>query len=651
VTPRGGTPLRVLLVEDSEDDSRLLVRELERAGYAVEFARVETAAAMAHALETDAWDAVISDFSMPTFSAPAALAQLKASGLDLPFIIVSGTIGEEVAVAAMKAGAHDFLTKHNLARLVAAVERELREASERKARQSAERSLRESEAHLRAILDNALDGILTIDGAGRIDSSNPAAERIFGYAADELVGRPFEELVTPDAGGDAARSLAALRQPGAREVLGRRKSGRSFPMDLAVSRAQQPGRRLLIAIVRDITERKELEAQLRHMLKTETIGRLAGGIAHDFNNLLAVILSYASLALRDLPPGTRLRSDLDEIVQAGQRAAGLTRQLLAFSRRQVLEPRILGLNDLIVDMNKMLRRLIGEDVVLSVDPATEIGTVRADRGQLEQVLMNLVVNARDAMPEGGVVTIETRDAVVDEERARRHGVGPGVYVRLAVSDTGVGMSDDVKAHLFEPFFTSKDAGRGTGLGLATSYGIIRQSGGFFEVESSPGRGARFEVYLPRLAQPADAAREEALEVPRGTETVLVVEDEPALREVAVRGLRELGYVVLEAADGSEALRVADRFDGRIHLLLTDVVMPGLGGRKVAERLRAVRPELKVLFTSGYTDGAFLSQANLDSSMSFLQKPFTVATLARKVRESVEGPSPPSRRVERTRASV
>ena len=642
---RGGRPLRVLIVEDSEDDAVLLVRELERGGYEVACERVETAAEMVEALAAREWDAVLSDFSMPSFSAPAALAILHASGRDLPFIIVSGTIGEDVAVAAMKAGAHDYLTKRSLARLVAAVERERREAAERKARHAAEASLRASEAHLRAILDSALDAILTFDPAGRIESANPAAERVFGWTAAEIVGRSFHDLVVPSQGdgdGEATpRVVGALRHPGARELVGRRQSGQPFPMDVAVSAMLGSERRLGIAIVRDVTERKDLEAQVRQMLRTETMGRLAGGIAHDFNNLLAVILSYANIALRDLPQGTRLRADLEEIVQAGQRAAGLTRQLLTFSRRQVLTPRVLGVNELIADMNRMLLRLIGENVALEVVAAGDLGTVRADRGQLEQVLMNLVVNARDAMPEGGAVTIATANALVGEERARLHGVAPGAYVEILVTDTGVGIAPDVLPHLFEPFFTSKEAGKGTGLGLATTNGIVKQSGGFLEVESDVGRGARFAVYLPRLDEPAEPALAEELTMPRGRETVLVVEDEPSLREVATRGLRDLGYQVLEAADGYDALRVADRFGGPIHLLLTDVVMPGLGGRKLADRMRVVRPETRVLYTSGYTDGAFLAQNAIERPNGFLQKPFTVAALARKVRESLDDPAAPS----------
>jgi hypothetical protein len=638
---RGGKTLRVLVVEDAEDDALLLVRALVRGGYEVTHERVDTAAAMADALARRSWDLVLSDFSMPTFNAPAALEVLRASGLDLPFIIVSGTIGEDVAVAAMKAGAHDYLTKRNLARLVAAVERELREAAERQARKAAEAQLRASEAHLRSILDSALDAILTFDATGRIETANPAAELVFGWSAEELVGRSFHDLVVASGDGhdgDATpRSAGALRHPGARELVGRRRSGQAFPMDVAVSVMQGEGRRLGIAIVRDVTERKELEAQVRQMLRTETIGRLAGGIAHDFNNLLAVILSYANMALGEAGPASRVRSDLEEIVQAGQRAAGLTRQLLAFSRRQVLTPRLLAPNERVAGMDGLIRRLIGAHVELVVRPGASLGSVRADRGQLEQVLMNLAVNARDAMPDGGTLTIATASVLVDAERARRNGVGAGAYVELSVTDTGVGVAPEAMAHLFEPFFTSKEPGKGTGLGLATSYGIVKQAGGFLEVESSPGRGARFAVLLPRVEAPAEAVASEDAPAPRGRETVLVVEDEPSLREVAARGLRDLGYTVLEAADGAAALRVADRVEGPIDLLLTDVVMPGVGGRQLAERLRALRPDTRVLFTSGYTDGAFLSQAGLERSLAFLQKPFTVAALARTVRALLDAP--------------
>jgi PAS domain S-box-containing protein len=627
-------PLRVLLVEDSEMDAELVLLALRSGGYAVQHRRVDTRGDMSAALEAAVWDVVIADHSLPRFSSLEALDLVRQRGLDLPFLIVSGTIGEETAVTAMKAGAQDYLSKDNLTRLPAAIERELGDAEGRRERRRAELLRRRSEAYLRALLDSVPDGILVIDEHGRIEACNPAAERTFGFAPGEPIGRPFLDLLAPALRGAEGDPL----EIGAREVAGLRRNGTSFPMDLTVSAMQLDDGRRRIAIARDITQRKRLEEQLLHAQKTESLGRLAGGIAHDFNNLLAVMLTCADLALAHSPPGSRARADIEEIRLAAQRAAGLTGQLLMFSRRQVLKPRQLDLNGIIAEMSGMLRRLIGEDIELALLPAPGLRAVRLDRGQMEQVLMNLVLNARDAMPGGGRLVIETANVTVDEGYAAAHkDVRPGPFVLLAVSDTGVGMSDDTKEHLFEPFFTSKGPGKGTGLGLATAQSVVQQSGGFIWVHSEPESGTTFKIHLPAapdLAIAEEAAR--AAEIPSGSETVLVVEDERALREVAVRSLQRCGYAVLQAADGFEALRVAERHHGAIHLLLTDVVMPGMSGRRLAERLQGARPGLKVVFTSGYTDNVFQGKG-IDPGMGFLQKPFTIASLARALRTALGGP--------------
>jgi PAS domain S-box-containing protein len=389
----------------------------------------------------------------------------------------------------------------------------------------------------------------------------------------------------------------------------------------------------------DITERKHIEEQFRQAQKMEAVGRLAGGVAHDFNNLLQVITGYGELLLETLRPDDPSRDLVEEMTRAGERAASLTRQLLAFSRQSVLAPRVLDLNSVVIDLEKMLRRVIGEDIDLKTALRPGLGRIKADPGQIEQVLMNLAVNARDAMPQGGKLTIETRDADLDEEYARLHaGVRHGPYVLLAVSDSGHGMTPEVQARIFEPFFTTKEMGKGTGLGLATVFGVVQQAGGHVAVYSEPGVGATFKVYLPRVEESVSPtkSRSSVLPAPKGTETVLVVEDEDAVRALVRIILREAGYRVLEASDGGAALAVAGRCQGPIHLLLSDVVMPVLGGRQLAERLLALHPEMKVLYQSGYTDDAVVRHGILQEKVHFLQKPYSPAALAAKVREVLDG---------------
>jgi signal transduction histidine kinase/DNA-binding response OmpR family regulator len=398
--------------------------------------------------------------------------------------------------------------------------------------------------------------------------------------------------------------------------------------------------RLYEALRQELAERQRLEEQLLQSRKMEAIGQLAGGVAHDFNNILTAITGYSELLLGDLSSYDSRHADVQEIKKAADRAAALTRQLLAFSRRQVLQPTVLNLNVVISNMEKMLRRLIREDIelVIALDP--ELGRVKADMGQIEQVIMNLAVNARDAMPQGGKLTIETANVVLDEEYAQQHvDVQPGPYVMLAVSDTGVGMDEETRSHLFEPFFTTKEVGEGTGLGLATVYGIVKQSGGHIWVYSEPKPGTTFKVYLPRVEEAVESGKQvqSPAESPRGSETVLLVEDADMVRDLAYRVLLQNGYTVLEARDGREALQVCEEHEGPIHLLMTDEVMPQMSGRELADRLMPLRPEMRMLYMSGYTDDGIIRHGVLEPGVAFLQKPFTPDALTSKVREVLDAP--------------
>jgi PAS domain S-box-containing protein len=894
--------LRVLHIEDSEQDVALLTRYLSRAGYELISKRVETGPAMRAALKTNEWDVILCDYSMPSFNALGALQVLKELGVDTPFIIISGTVGETVAVEAMRAGAHDYLMKDNLVRLSATIERELHEAENRRARRRAEDALRTSESEMRALFAAMTDVILVFDRDGRhlkvapsqtahlykpavdrlgktlheifprdeadfflfhihqalskgkmhrleyeleiegrptwfegsvspmseesvmwiarditehkqadqeaarlqaeievqrqrldnivstvpgvvweawgkpdtaaqhIDFVSEHVQTMLGYSVEEWFSTPnfWLQIVHPDdreraaeisgnafvAGANSTMEFRwmtkdgraiwveansavikddqgnpvglrgvttdiserkqaeeALREseeryrdlvenahdiiyshdlqgnytsinkagevitgytveealklnlsdsitpeslPRAREMIRRKLAGENvtaYEIDILA----KDGRRVTVeantklvyqdgvpvgvqGIARDISDRKLLEDQLRQSQKMEAIGQLAGGVAHDFNNLLTAIIGYSGLALQRIEDKSPLKPYIEEIKKAGDRAANLTRQLLAFGRKQILQPLPLNLNDVITDLNKMLRRLIGEDIRLSARLDLDLKKIKADPGQIEQVLMNLVVNARDAMPRGGKLTIETANIQIDEEYAGRHiGVNSGGYVMLAVSDNGTGMDHETEAKIFEPFFTTKEKGKGTGLGLSTVYGIVKQSGGNIWVYSEPGHGTTFKIYLPQVDDPIMTvqAKTEDDSIPGGSETVLLVEDEDVVRGLAQRILEEAGYRVITANGGEEAVTWCANNAETIHLLLTDVVMPDTSGKELAERLTSLRPQTKVLFMSGYTDEAIVHHGVLDSNVEFLQKPFTPRALSRKVRQVLD----------------
>src|SRR6266567_3711719 len=511
-------------------------------------------------------------------------------------------------------------------------------------RKRTEEQLHESERKYRLLFETNPEPMFVYDFETlRILAVNAAAVARYGHTEAEFLALTIRDIRPVEEQGRLEQELARRPDEGAIRtgVRHRAKDGRLFEVDLVARPLEFAGRRARLVLARDVTAQRHLEDQLRQSQKMEAVGQLAGGIAHDFNNLLTAILGSTQLLLQVTPPGDVRREDVDEIRNAGLRAAELTRQLLAFSRRQVLAPKVLELNGVVANMDKMLRRLIGEDVELATTLHAEAGAVNADPGQLEQVLLNLVVNARDAMPGGGRVLIETTRVLLrDELVERRHRLPPGDYACLAVTDSGAGMDESTQAHLFEPFFTTKEVGKGTGLGLATVYGIVKQSGGYIWVYSEPGRGTMVKVYLPRVP----GAAEPPLPAPEppalrgGHETVLLVEDAAPVRTLARRSLEACGYTVLDAADGPSAIELSARHAGAIAVLVTDVVMPGMSGRELAERLAPTRPEMKVLYTSGYTDDAMVRQGVLSAGVAFLQKPFVPDTLARKVRDVLDGVS-------------
>src|SRR5205809_225751 len=509
-------------------------------------------------------------------------------------------------------------------------------------RKRTEEQLHDSERKYRLLFETNPEPMFVYDFQTlRILAVNGAAVARYGYTEPEFLQLTLRDIRPPEEQGRLDEELARRPDDGAVRAGVRHwtKQGKRFDVDLVARPLEFAGRRARLVLARDVSAQRQLEEQLRQSQKMEAVEQLAGGIAHDFNNLLTAILGSTQLLLHNTPSGDPRREDAEEIRHAGLRAAELTRQLLAFSRRQVLAPKVLDVNSVVAHMDRMLRRLLGEDVELatSLDPAA--GAVNADPGQLEQVLLNLAVNARDAMPGGGRLSIETtRVTLHDEHVERRHRMPAGDYVGLAVADTGVGMDETTQAHLFEPFFTTKEAGKGTGLGLATVYGIVKQSGGYIWVYSEAGHGTTVKIYLPRVPGVAEspAPASEPQQVRGGDETVLLVEDAAPVRTLARRSLEARGYRVLDAADGPSALELSARHAGGIDILVTDVVMPGMSGRELAERLVPARPSMKVLYTSGYTDDAMVRQGVLNAGVAFLQKPFVPDTLARKVRQVLDG---------------
>jgi two-component system cell cycle sensor histidine kinase/response regulator CckA len=762
-------PLRYVHIEDKEADAALVQRALLAGGYDPRVQRVETADELAAALQQPGWDLVLADWSLPRFSAKAALDKMAGLAVDLPVIIVSGTVGEETAVDAMKAGAHNYVMKDRLVRLVPAVQQALREAVERKTFRQVEEALARSKERqelatraadigmwdwnipknelvwddqmfalygvkrddfggnydawlsrvhpddrtrcdkaiqqalrneklydiefrvqrpdgtLRVIkadglvawdtqgsplrlmgvnyditerkraedrlrlsefsIDRAGEAIYWIDPFARILDVNDAACAMLGYVKEELCAMTVHDIA-PDLQADVwPAHWMEVKRRGAFvfEGLHRAKDGRIIPIEMSVNYLCYDGQEYNCAFVRNITERKRTEAALRRAQaqliqaqKMEAIGRLAGGIAHDFNNLLTVINGHSDVLLADLTVPDRVRKSIEQVQDAGRRAAGLTRQLLVFSRQQVVQLQLVDLNQIVTAMQKLLARLIGADIRIRLDLDNSLDRIMADPSQVEQIVMNLTVNARDSMPRGGDLVLETRNVELDAAFFEQQGMvsTPGPYCMLSMRDTGMGMDEQTAGRVFEPFFTTKDPGKGTGLGLATVYGIVRQSQGVITLSTQLGQGATFRIYFPRdkAATRQDVATaSEPAATSGGRETILLIEDHPLVRELVKVVLSSRGYTVLEAGDGKAALDISSGHQGEIHLVLSDVILPGERGPIVVDRLRAIRRGMKALFMSGYLGGEFNQEDIQIYQSSFLQKPFTTHVLLQKVR--------------------
>jgi len=774
-----GIPLRILIIEDSEDDTLLVIRVLQKDGYDSSYERVETAEDMREALERETWDIIIADYTLPHFSGLDALKLYKEKGLDIPFIVVSGTIGEEIAVAAMLSGAHDYVMKNNLPRLFPAIQKALTEAESRRERKRAEYELQSARAFLDSVINAIADPVFVKDDKRRFVLVNEALCAIAGRPRESLIGKNDDEMfpeeeaavlrktddivldtgkenvneesltnfssgevrtivtsktcyidpagkkfivgvarditdrkraeeqlriseekyrnifenmqdvyyetsldglileISPsieaissgqyrqtdligqqmldfyDDAQERERLITKLLETGSFsdfEILLRNRDGSLVPCSISAKlwRDDQGNPVKIIGSMRDTierkkaeTEREKLQAQLVQAQRMESVGRLAGGVAHDYNNMLSVILGYTEMAMEQVDPDGPIYDNLKEVYIAGKRSIDITSQLLAFARKQIVRPIVMDLNETVDEMLKMLRRLIGEDIDFAWEPAIGLWPVKMDPSQIDQILANLCVNARDAISDIGKITIETQNVELDEQYCADHtGFVPGQFVMLAVSDNGCGMDKETREHIFEPFFTTKDIGKGTGLGLAMIYGIVKQNNGFVNVYSEPGIGTTFKVFLPRRSIETDEAITEVIHegvVFGKGETLLLVEDEPAIIKMCQTMLKKLGYNVLIAHIPDEAVNLASEHSGIIHLLMSDVIMPGMNGRDLADKLKAIRPDIRVLFMSGYTANVIANHGVVqDEGEHFIQKPFSMKKLSVKVREALKG---------------
>lgn len=636
-------PIRILCLEDDPADAELMSSTLVRDGVDVAITRVDARESFLDALRTEEFDVVLADYSLPSFDGISALEMLRQQGNKIGFILVSGTLGQETAIEALKAGAHDYVFKDNLTRLAPAVRRVVREVEAETERESVIAALLDSEQRYRDLIDNSGVAIVADDREGRLNLFNSAFCGLFGYRTNELKGRSIWDLIHPD-------DLAAVRSRHERRYFddpqsnrwylfrGLRKDGQIVHLEIHTNARIEDGEVVgTLSFLHDVTAHKQLEQQLAQAQKLEALGQLAGGIAHDFNNLLMSIMGSADLLELESMKEGKTSQELAVIRESVTRGAALTQRLLAIARQQVLEMAVLDVRSVVADELKILRRVIPENISIDFVVPAELPPVMADKGQIGQVLMNLVVNSRDAMPLGGRIDISLTSVRIDQiDAGNRPGVVSGDYVSLAVQDTGVGMDAVTMARVFEPFYSTKKEGKGTGMGLATVYGIVKQHKGFVEIESEQDKGARFEVFLPVTVESMTPKRD--LRPPgaqKGYETILVVEDEENVRTTIVEVLKTQGYEVIEAADGNEALEIL-RNEATVDLVVSDVVMPELGGRDLMCGARELVPDLAFLFSSGYTDEELRDLLATEDRASFIAKPFTIEQLSGAVRHALAG---------------
>jgi PAS domain S-box-containing protein len=648
------TQLHLLILEDDPIDAELVVATIEQAGYTCRWDRATSESSFRSLLAAQdplPYNVVLVDYNLPSFDGLRALQQLRARDPEVPCIMISGVLGEAVAIESIKAGATDYVLKSQIARFPAVLARALREHAELRQRRRAEEALRHAEARYRDLFENANDIIYTLDIPGFFTSVNAAGERLFGYPREQLLRMNIRTFLTPESDARAQMYLATKLEGPAEtttyDVEITRPDGARLPLEVSTRLLFRDGRPYEVqGIARDISERRHAEAERRRLeeqlmqaQKMESIGTLAGGIAHDFNNLLTAILGNTQLALEGLAPGGPNYELLLEIEQAARRAAALTNQLLAFSRRQRLERQVIDLNATMSELLNMLRRIIGEDVEVELELAPNSPAVFADPAQIQQVVMNLAVNARDAMPSGGQLRIATRSVQLDVAESQTYPwLQAGPYAEIVVSDNGSGMDEATQQRIFEPFFTTKEQGKGTGLGLAVVDGIIKQHDGFIKLASQVGQGTTFTIVLPAAVALAPVVVPQPRAPARGgSETILIAEDEEILRNLAATILRRAGYAVLLAVNGEEAIELFGKDCSAIDLVILDLIMPRIGGLEAFERMRALCPDLRALFVTGYGADYDLhgDPTGLPPNTTLLRKPYQVAALNQMVRDILD----------------